>query len=344
MTSGSTGVPKVTLRTHAQQWHRCLSYSIDSGVSALDCYLGVLDIGLNTGRNQCLAQIMAGGTVVISHARTLADLVAEIERHKVTWTYIVPAQLRRMARAATGRAPLLPQLRLLMTGAAPLYGAERRAVVERISPRLSIQYGANDCGRFTTLAPEEVLAYPESVGRPHVGVEAQVVDDQHRPVPPGTVGLIRFRSAGYPTGYYRDPEATARGYRDGWFYPGDLAAIDENGYVYLKGRADDLINYAGLKINPLEVEAALLAYPGVLEAAVIGWRRGSEQHPIGLVVSQAAIDEAALKAFLREHIASHKVPHRILRIVELPRNAMGKIDKPALERHLQRFEGLLPKP
>src|SRR5580693_758749 len=109
-------------------------------------------------------------------------------------------------------------------------------------------------------APADHDARPAAIGRVVDGIEAQVLGEDGRPLPPGEVGLVGFRGEGFPTEYVGNPEATGRAFHDGWFYPGDLAAIDADGYFFFKGRADDVISNAGVKFYPIEVERALLAH------------------------------------------------------------------------------------
>ncbi|MDP7342069.1 MAG: hypothetical protein QF767_01585, partial [Alphaproteobacteria bacterium] len=129
-----------------------------------------------------------------------------------------------------------------------------------------------------------------------------------------------------------DPEADARTFRDGWFYPMDLAAINEAGYIFLKGRADDMISCDGIKFYPIEVENVLLSHPDVKEAAVFGW-----PHPLHGEVAMAAVTTGTpetsktLQDFCLQRLAAYKAPQLVMRMAEMPRNPAGKI----LKRHLK---------
>ena len=128
------------------------------------------------------------------------------------------------------------------------------------------------------------------------------------------------------------PEASRRAFRDGWYYPGDLAAIDSDGFIYFKGRADDVINLEGVKFYPIEIERALLAHPAITEAAVFGWpdsRRG--EVAVAFVVATTPLTVPELQEFCRKHIAAYKVPPWFGFVDKMPRNAAGKIMKAQLK-------------
>jgi acyl-CoA synthetase (AMP-forming)/AMP-acid ligase II len=156
-------------------------------------------------------------------------------------------------------------------------------------------------------------------------------------LPFGSVGLLRVRSDHTASGYLNDPEADARAFRDGWFYPMDLASINEDGYIFLKGRADDMINIDGIKFYPIEVENILLSHPEVMEAAVFAW-----PHPLHGEVAVAAVTTSAevrrdhLRDFCRNRLAEYKVPQLFMLVGEMPRNPAGKILKRDLKQRLRR--------
>ena len=167
------------------------------------------------------------------------------------------------------------------------------------------------------------------------GVEVQIVDAAHRLQPPGTTGLLRYRSPGCATAFYRDEEASRESFRDGWFYPGDLAQLDAEGFLTLAGRAKDMIIRGGINIYPEEIEAILMAHPAVAEAAVVGVpdaARGEEV--VAFVVLRQETDETVLRGWCSERLAPYKLPQLIERVAHLPRNSAGKVQKPLLKARL----------
>lgn len=144
-----------------------------------------------------------------------------------------------------------------------------------------------------------------------------------------------------PTRYIDDPQATARAFKDGWFYPGDLAALNEQGYLFFKGRADDIINNAGAKFYPIEVETALLEHRAVKEAAVFRWPHNrAGEVAVACVVVDTETTERELKDFCRTRLTGYKLPYVVQILPELPKNPMGKILKRELEPVIERATAL----
>jgi len=164
-----------------------------------------------------------------------------------------------------------------------------------------------------------------------------VVDENEAPLPLGEIGRIRFRGPSYFPREYDNPEATARHFRDGWFYPGDVAVMNDERYVFLKGRADDVINNAGVKYHPAEVEAVLLSHPGVVDAAVIaGPHAVFGEVSVACVVRSGNVTPGDLGKFCAGRIALHKAPAWYWFLDELPRIATGKADKKKLKEMFRR--------
>jgi acyl-CoA synthetase (AMP-forming)/AMP-acid ligase II len=163
--------------------------------------------------------------------------------------------------------PRFPGLRELMLSTTFAPEALRREVRRRMTPNLAIAYGSNEAWYVTRADAAEQIRFPDTVGLPYDGVDIEIVDDRGQALPAGEVGLVRVRGSGFARGYIDDPEATAKAFRDGWYYPGDLGVLSPEGALFLKGRADDMINYDGVKIYPADIEAALLDHPAVAEVA-----------------------------------------------------------------------------
>jgi acyl-CoA synthetase (AMP-forming)/AMP-acid ligase II len=170
-----------------------------------------------------------------------------------------------------------------------------------------------------------------SVGRPMLGVELRVVDDDLRDIPVGEVGEIVYRGPNVMAGYHQQPAATREAFAGDWFHSGDLARFDDEGYLWLVDRKKDLIVSGGENVYPAEVERVLLDHPAVAEAAVIGvphprW----VETPVAFIVPAGGageVSEDALIAHCREYLAGYKKPSAIVMVDELPRNAGGKVLK-----------------
>lgn len=335
--SGTTGAPKSFLRSHAELGEWIARYTRGHGWSADERSLSLIRMSFNVGRHIAFGMLRLGATVVIGHARNHDELTALVRGKRVSYIMATPSHLIPLLDYAAGKAPLFPDLRAMVVVSAPITHAQRRLARERLTPNFIEQYAANESGLLALASPADQDVYPDAVGRVIDGVEAQIVDGEDRPLPAGEVGQVRFRGAAYPLHYLDDPEATARAFRDGWFYPGDLAALNEEGYLFFKGRADDVINNGGAKFYPIEVEAALMAHPEVSEAAVFGWPHARHgEVAVACVVADPEISKRDLQAFCKQRIAGYKVPQIIEVMAELPKNAMGKISKTALKENIQR--------
>jgi acyl-coenzyme A synthetase/AMP-(fatty) acid ligase len=224
---------------------------------------------------------------------------------------------------------------LLTTTSAPITPEERIKAQKTLCRNFSDSYGANEMGMVARSTPTTIHQAPESVGQIVPDVEAQVVDANHHPLPAGEIGALRFRAADFPDRYIDNTEATARHFRDGWFYPGDIGAIDGDGLLFLKGRSDDAINNAGVTFYPIEIEQILQRHPDILEVAVLPW-----PHPFAGEVAVACVVVKKekfgpdIKAYCAANLSGHLEPKYILKFKALPKNAMGKILKTELARNL----------
>jgi len=252
--SGTTGVPKCFYWSHVDVRKSGSMLAAYLGLTSTDRYLQVPSITFFTGSRRCIMMHCLGATVVINRARTGEQFLAGLIKDKISFTTLTPAHLRPLLASTSGSTePLLTNTKIIIVSA-PLKHAQRLCARKQLTPNVIESYGTNEIGPITFAGPEDQDAYPDSVGRIVEGMDAQVVDESDTPLPTGEVGLVRFRGAVFPAGYLNAPEATARSFRNGWFYPGDLAALNEEGYLFYKGRADDVINNEGVKFYPIEVE------------------------------------------------------------------------------------------
>ena len=336
-TSGTTGAPKRLLITHRQMIDRNQRTIASLGLTSADRYFQVPYLRFLAGRRRCLAMLMTGATVVLNHAETIADYGRWISERGISHVYFTPYHLRVMLSRAAGDTPLWPNLKIAL-GSAPVTPAERLLARRRLTPHLYEFYSVNEVGDIAMAMPADQDRYPGSVGRVLPGIEAEVVDENDVPLPTGQTGFIRFRGVHFPTEYLGDGEATTRRFRDGWLYPGDLAAVNDEGYIFFGGRADDIINNSGVKYDPAEVEAVLLSHPSVADAAVVGG-----PHPefgevsVAYIVRSAAVSAEELYNFCASKMDRYKAPRWVMFLAELPRVATGKPDKRMLKENFRRY-------
>lgn len=329
--SGTTGSPKTVILNHDDFWSRLLKTERDVGIDASDRYLSCLAIHYFAERRRCLSALCLGGTVIFTNASDYMSLAAEARDRKATWTSLTPALVRQLLSDPNLPEPMFPSLRMMCVSSSFMAPSERALARKRLCPNLVERYGINEAGLVAIAYPQDQEAFPESVGRPIDAIEAQIVDDDDRTLPPEAVGHLRFRAPYIPTKYLNNPEASAKAFRGGWYYPGDVAAINQQGYLFLKGRADDVINTGGAKFYPAEVEAAILDHPAILEAAVVAWPHAMMgEAPMAFVVSVSPVTARELAAHCARRISQYKVPARFEFVDELPKNARGKILKTEL--------------
>ena len=229
----------------------------------------------------------------------------------------------------------LSSLTLLSIGSAPLPPNLHQAIA-RLLPQAMVtnNYSMTEAGTaFTYLPPGELTRRPGSVGIPVPPTEIRIADETGEPVPTGEVGEVLIGVGEAHREYYRDPEATARTWSGTWLRSGDLGRLDEDGYLYIVGRAKDVVIRGGNNISAGEVENALYEHDGVLEAAVVGVPHDVLGEDVGaFVVRREGHSPGAeeLRAFCAERLADFKVPRPIWFIDALPRNANGKVVKARL--------------
>ncbi|WP_374544706.1 malonyl-CoA synthase [Rhodoblastus sp.] len=223
------------------------------------------------------------------------------------------------------------RMRLFISGSAPLLAETHRAFSARTGQAILERYGMTETN-MSTSNPYDGARIPGTVGFPLPGVALRVADPETgAALPQGEIGMIEVKGPNVFKGYWLMPEKTASEFRpDGFFITGDLGMIDDKGYVHIVGRGKDLIISGGLNIYPKEVETEIDSLPGVIESAVIGLPDADFGEAVTAVVVRekgAAIDEAAIHAALRDRLAKFKWPKTIHFVEELPRNAMGKVQK-----------------
>jgi long-chain acyl-CoA synthetase len=333
-TSGTTGAAKGAMHTHRSLVSSALHFMATWPFDRQTRWLVASPMFHTGGILATLATVWAGGTHVIM-PRFEPDLAVDlIEREAVTHTLLVPTMLAMAAGAQLARPRDVSSLRYLSHGASPISAETLRRTRQAFpGAELLHVYGTTETTPITTLLPHEehVLDTPliRSCGRPAIGVEMRVVDDDLADLPPRAVGQIAVRSPSVMAGYWRKPEATAEVIRGSWYLTGDLGYLDEESHVFLVDRAKDMIVSGGENIYSTEVEDALGSYPGAEEVAVFGVpdRRWGES-VYAVVYSRQDVTPDELIAHCRERIAGFKVPRHVeLRTEPLPKSAAGKILK-----------------
>jgi acyl-coenzyme A synthetase/AMP-(fatty) acid ligase len=326
-TAGTTGVPKYSLATHLQFYFRVWICNQHRPARSPARYLSTLPLYFAGSHLRCLAQLLWGDTVVM-HPTLLGagDYVAAVAQHGITVSTIVPTLLRQLLQVSRPGEVLFPNL-LLHCAGAPLFAEEKEKAARQLTPGFMDLYGNSALGGIARLVAADIGQAPASVGRPYPIVIAEIVDEDDRPLATGAVGRLRVRSPALGTPVALPDSPPAHDFRDGWYYPGEFSAFDERYFLYIKGRASDVIMRGGAKIYPAEIEAVLQEHDAVVEAAVLGLPAGTEEHVIAFVMLQRPVDSGALLAHCRTRLTAYKVPREIHVVADMPRNTAGKVVK-----------------
>lgn len=343
-TSGTTGRPKGAMLTHHNLAHNASALADSWGFGEDDRLIHVLPLhhvhGLFVA---CHCALLAGATMVML-PKFDADQVVEL---LPTCTVLmgVPTTYVRLLANRGLNPEVCRNMRLFTSGSAPLRDDTFREFERRTRHLILERYGMTET-LITFSNPLRGERRPGCVGIPLPGIEARIVNDVGESVAPGTVGQLEVRGANLFSGYWRQPEQTARAFRqDGYFVTGDLARLEHEGATAIVGRVRDLVITGGENVYPKEVERALDGLPGVYESAVLGVPHADWGEAVIAVVVPEDENQpptmGELLPLLDTLLARYKVPKGIFLTDELPRNAMGKVQKNLLR---QRFRHTFEPP
>jgi fatty-acyl-CoA synthase len=328
-TSGTTGRPKgAVLQQGALLWNAVMSQHMHD-LAADDHVLTVLPMFHVGGLNiQTTPALQLGATVTLHQRFTPGETLETIARDRPTLVVLVPSTIQAMIEHPDWHATDISSLRAVTTGSTQVPQPLIEAVEARGIPVLQV-YGATETcpiAVYTRLGGD--LMPTGSTGLPGLLCEARVVDDRGSEVCAGAAGEVLVRGPNVFCEYWGNKAATSAALRDGWYHSGDIGTRDRDGYFFIHDRKTNVIISGGENIYPAEVERVLIDHPAVAEAAVIGRPDAKWQEvPIAFVVCRAGIslDGAALKHHLAQHLARFKIPHDVIFVDALPRNALGKV-------------------
>ncbi|MGC0416903.1 acyl-CoA synthetase [Embleya sp. AB8] len=338
-TSGTTGRPKGVMLTHGNLWWNAVN--VDSVVDTRpdDVTLAVAPLFHIGGLNALtLRTLLRGGTVIVRRGFDPAQCLDDLVRYRVSTFFAVPAMFAALARVPGFAEADLGALRSTIVAAAPVPPQLIRDYAKR-GVLLQQAWGLTETAPFATyLPPGLTLAKTGSAGAPMPYTEIRLVDPGTgtKVSEPDTRGEICVRGPNVTPGYWNNPAATRESIDEaGWFHTGDIAYRDRDGFYYIVDRLKEMIISGGENVYPAEVERVLVEYPGVLEVAVVGIPDPKWGETV-LAVLTCAPDTTPtveqLREFAGERLARYKLPTRVLRTNELPRNASGKLTKDHL-RH-----------
>ncbi len=330
-TSGTTGKPKGVMLTYGNFWWSAMASALNLGIHADDVWLAVLPLFHVGGLSILVRGALYGCPVVVHESFDPGAVNQAIRTEGITSISVVSTMLGRMLDALGDQA-YPPTLRCVLLGGGPAPRPLLEACAARGIPVVQTYGMTETASQLATLAPEDALRKLGSAGKALMPSELRIVDLDDTalvaPVGAGKVGQIVVRGPTVTPGYADRPDATAQAIRDGWLYTGDLGYLDEEGYLYVVSRRNDLIISGGENIYPAEIEAVLLSHPGIEEAGVFGVsdeRWG--QVPVAAVKVRpgATLTADDLRAYCTERLARFKIPAHFRFVDALPRNAAGKL-------------------
>jgi fatty-acyl-CoA synthase len=338
-TGGTTGRQKGVVHTQQTLASCETAHVIELGLQDDERMLIVSPLPHATG---FLAQagMLKGATLYIEPAFDPEVVLERIVRDRITFVFMVPTMIYRVLDRAEGRGLDLSALRTLLYGAAPIALDKLARGLELFGPVFMQLYGQSEAPDFITRLRREDHdpARPErlaSCGQVTTLMEMAVVDDEDRPLPPGEAGQVVARGPYVMRGYHNMPVKTAETLAGGWLHTGDVGRLDEDGYLYLLDRMNDMVISGGMNVYSAEVEVVVQGCAGVDQVAVVGLPDDDwGERVVALIVPAAgrAPDVEEIQSTCREQLAAYKRPKEIRLVDELPVTPYGKVDKKSLRR------------
>jgi fatty-acyl-CoA synthase len=353
-TSGTTGRSKAAVLTHGQMAFVITNHLADlmPGTREDDASLVVAPLSHGAGVHQLVQTARAVPTILLPTERfDIDEAFRLIERHRVTNIFTVPTILKMMVEHPAVDRYDHSSLRYVIYAGAPMYREDQKAALKKLGRVLVQYFGLGEVTGNVTVLPAD-LHDPEdspqarigSCGFARTGMQVSIQGDDGRELKPFETGEICVIGPGVFAGYYDNPEANAKAFRDGWFRTGDLGHLDDEGFVYITGRASDMYISGGSNIYPREVEEKILTHPGIGEVAVLGvpdpfWGE------VGIAVcvpreGAAEVSELELATFLAAKVPRYKMPKRFFFWDALPKSGYGKVPKRLVRDELE-ARGLL---
>lgn len=337
-TTGTTGKSKGVMVTHYAQMNMCESQNAILHYSEDNVWLIPTPMNHAAGLRKTHMSMVRGSTVLLVEGfKNLKLFFEKMRECKVTSLYLPPSAVHYILMLAPKElAKFDEQLDFLYSSSSALPGGDKEKLIQLLPHvRKFDAYGGSEVGAVCYIDYNSVQRDLGCVGKANPGVDIFIVDEDYKPVEASkdNPGIIAIRSNTVTAGYWNEPELTAQTIHDGVIYMTDLGYIDDEGYLYLVGRRDDVINIGGLKVAPTEVEDIALRFPSVKECACIPFENGTMGKCLKMLVVVAdgcSLDRYALTGFMEERLEQYKIPKLFEEVEEIPKTFNGKIDRKKL--------------
>ncbi|MEH6996135.1 long-chain-fatty-acid--CoA ligase [Neobacillus drentensis] len=337
-TSGTTGNPKGAMLSHRNMASNAESFGEFFGFTKDDRIIATLPMFHVFCMTVCInTPIRSGAHILITPKFDPAEVVKTIVREKATLFAGVPTMYSFMMQLPNATADNFSSIRACFSGGASLPVELLNRFQEKYKVDILEGYGLSETAPVTVFSPLNGIRKPGSIGVNIPNVTNKVVNPNGIEVPIGEIGELVVQGPNVMLGYLEMPEATKAAFKDGWFYTGDLAKMDEDGYLYIIDRIKDLIIVGGYNVYPREVEEVLYQHPEIVEAAVIGIPDSNYGEIVKAFVvcinQNVSVEE--IKLFAKERLAKYKNPSEIEILTELPKNSTGKILRRSLRTSVE---------
>ncbi len=345
-TSGSTGRPKGVIMTHKNMTVHAMGTMWEYQVTDQDVWGHLAPLFHMADVCNAWSTTWAGATHVLVGRFDIIKVVEILNRERLTMLKLVPTMWTMLLNHPAVKGCDFSSLRLAISGGAPISPSLIKEIIETCKCEYVQNYGMTEGTHFLTISRlkdtlrqlpyEEQLRYKSKTGRPFIGIKLRVVDAQGSEIAPNgeQVGEVQVRGDTITPGYWNLPEENQRAFKDGWLCTGDLATIDQEGYIQIVDRKKDMIVSGGENIYSVEVENVICRHPNVVEAVVIGvpdpkW--GEAVKAVCVLKNGCSISERELIMTCKEQLAGYKAPKSVDFVADLPKTGSGKIDKKLLK-------------
>lgn len=339
MTSGSTGDPKPIVLTQRTKLNRALAAVELYGVTEMDRTLAATPLYHSLAERLVLIPLLTGGTSILMTRFSPVEWIRTVHEQNVTFTIAVSSQLKSIGEELASHGKKISSLRCVVSSSALIELETKAKLIERLNCDFHECYGTSEIAIATNLDPTSANKKLQSVGIAAPGVELKILSENNTICEPGEIGEIICKTPMIFVGYYKSPQQTSDAMFGEYFRTGDLGSLDENGFLYFKGRTKDLIISGGINIYPQDIESSLSDHPMINECIAFAYPDERLGEVVAVAIVPSERDEFSLRKIRHQcakKLADFQQPRMYFIVDELPLNEMGKISRLALPEKLDK--------